>query len=121
MFLILVYDIHVYLDLVPFCNVLTNKPQWENVPSDVCTTNTPISLRIRAVGSVLIAHIKKKNEKKKKKKKTKKKNKKKKQQTLHPWLSQMRPLKILILALADLNLRWAHMSENTFSDVPKYY
>ena len=41
-------------------------------------------------------------------------------ETLHPWLSEMRPKKILILprydAQADLNLRLAHMSEGWFSE-----
>ena len=39
---------------------------------------------------------------------------------LHPWLSNMRPVKILIRlhhAQADLNLFWAHMSAGVFSDV----
>ena len=38
------------------------------------------------------------------------------EETLHPWLSQMLPVKILIdcpIAQADLNLCWAHMSEST--------
>ena len=37
-----------------------------------------------------------------------------------PWLSKMRPVKILgrlTNAQADLNLRWAYISEGTFSDV----
>ena len=38
---------------------------------------------------------------------------------LHPWLSKMRPRKILITQ-ADLILRWAHMSIGTFSDVTSY-
>ena len=51
----------------------------------------------------------------------KKKKKKKKKNTLHPWLSRMHPVMILIrlrtCAGADLNPRWPHMSEGTFSDV----
>ena len=38
-------------------------------------------------------------------------------ETLHSWISKMRPVKILICAnaQADLYLRWTHMSEGTFS------
>ena len=43
------------------------------------------------------------------------------EETLHPYISKMRPVKILISlrihAQADLNLRWANMSEGTFSSV----
>ena len=41
-------------------------------------------------------------------------------ETLHPWLSKMHPVKILIRlrnAKADVKLRWAHVSEDKFSDV----
>ena len=41
-------------------------------------------------------------------------------ESLHPWLSKMHPKKILINcanAQTDLNIRCAHMSEGTFSDV----
>ena len=42
--------------------------------------------------------------------------------SLHPWLSKMRPVNILIrlrfgFAQSNLNLRSTHMSEGTFSDV----
>ena len=43
------------------------------------------------------------------------------EEALHPWLSKMLPMKILIrlceFASSELNLRWAHMSEGTFSYV----
>ena len=40
------------------------------------------------------------------------------EENFHPWLSKMHLVKILIRlanAQANLNLRWAHMSEGTFS------
>ena len=41
------------------------------------------------------------------------------EEILHPWLSKICPVKILIRlsSQADLNLCWAHMSKGTFSDV----
>ena len=40
------------------------------------------------------------------------------QETLHPWLSKMHPVKILTSnAQVDLNLRWTHMSVDTFPNV----
>ena len=37
---------------------------------------------------------------------------------LYPWVSKMRPVKILIrLRESNLNLCWARISEGTFSDV----
>ena len=44
-------------------------------------------------------------------------------ETLHPWLSTMRPVKILIRlrkSQTDLNLRCAHISEGTVSNVAAY-
>ena len=41
------------------------------------------------------------------------------EELLHPWLIKMHPVKILIRlrkSHADQNLRWAHISEGTFSD-----
>ena len=39
------------------------------------------------------------------------------EETLTHWLTKLRLMKIQINAQADLNLRWAHMSLGTFSDV----
>ena len=35
------------------------------------------------------------------------------EETLHPWLSKMRPVKVL----SDRNLRLVHLPDSTFSDV----
>ena len=48
------------------------------------------------------------------------------EETLHPYITKMRPVKILIgldctNAQADLSLRWAHMSEGTLSDVLSHF
>ena len=73
---------------------LTWTATWGNVPSDMCVKSTSVS--VQSDQSLRCPHG----------------------ETLHTWLSKMRPGKILIrIAQSDQNLPWAHMSEGKVSDV----
>ena len=77
-----------------------NEPRLEKTCSLTCTPNEESNHLVHYCSLIRVFLIRRKK--------------------LHPWLSKVRSVKILIRlanAQVNLNLCWVHMSEGTFSDV----